>query len=111
MDKWGKVVRENGVLVPKLIELQGFPSLTSLQVVQREAPEIVPLSALPTDHTASSAPPNHGAAGPAIGAEDGSGYVVRIDATVGDPELRLVGDDPDRARLARRAVKRALRPG
>jgi hypothetical protein len=30
------VVRENGVLVPKLIELQGFPSLTSLQVVQRD---------------------------------------------------------------------------
>jgi hypothetical protein len=31
------VVRENGELVPKLIELQGFPSLTSLQVVQRDA--------------------------------------------------------------------------
>jgi hypothetical protein len=31
------VVRENGVLVPKLIELQGFPSLTSLQLVQRDA--------------------------------------------------------------------------
>jgi hypothetical protein len=31
------VVRENGVLVPKLIELQGFPSLTSLQVFQRDA--------------------------------------------------------------------------
>lgn len=31
------VVRENGVLVPKLIELQGFPSLTSLQVIQRDA--------------------------------------------------------------------------
>ena len=31
------VVRENGVLVPKLIELQGFPSLTCLQVVQRDA--------------------------------------------------------------------------
>lgn len=30
------VVRENGVLVPKLIELQGFPSLTCLQVVQRD---------------------------------------------------------------------------
>jgi hypothetical protein len=30
------VVRENGELVPKLIELQGFPSLTSLQVVQRD---------------------------------------------------------------------------
>jgi len=30
------VVRENGTLVPKLIELQGFPSLTSLQVVQRD---------------------------------------------------------------------------
>jgi hypothetical protein len=30
------VVRENGVLVPKLIELQGFPSLTSLQVIQRD---------------------------------------------------------------------------
>lgn len=30
------VVRENGVLVPKLIELQGFPSLTSLQVLQRD---------------------------------------------------------------------------
>jgi len=31
------VVRENGTLVPKLIELQGFPSLTSMQVVQRDA--------------------------------------------------------------------------
>ncbi len=31
------VVRENGTLVPKVIELQGFPSLTSLQVVQRDA--------------------------------------------------------------------------
>jgi len=31
------VVRENGTLVPKLIELQGFPSLTSLQVIQRDA--------------------------------------------------------------------------
>jgi hypothetical protein len=31
------VVRENGVLVPKLIELQGFPSLTCLQVIQRDA--------------------------------------------------------------------------
>ena len=31
------VVRENGTLVPKLIELQGFPSLTCLQVVQRDA--------------------------------------------------------------------------
>ena len=31
------VVRENGVLVPKLIELQGFPSLTALQCVQRDA--------------------------------------------------------------------------
>lgn len=30
------VVRENGELVPKLIELQGFPSLTALQVVQRD---------------------------------------------------------------------------
>src|SRR5437588_2434122 len=30
------VVRENGTLVPKLIELQGFPSLTALQVVQRD---------------------------------------------------------------------------
>ncbi len=30
------VVRENGVLVPKLIELQGFPSLTALQVIQRD---------------------------------------------------------------------------
>jgi hypothetical protein len=30
------VVRENGILVPKLIELQGFPSLTSLQVIQRD---------------------------------------------------------------------------
>jgi len=31
------VVNENGTLVPKLIELQGFPSLTSLQVIQRDA--------------------------------------------------------------------------
>jgi hypothetical protein len=31
------VVRENSALVPKLIELQGFPSLTSLQVIQRDA--------------------------------------------------------------------------
>jgi len=31
------VVREDGRLVPKLIELQGFPSLTGLQVVQRDA--------------------------------------------------------------------------
>jgi len=31
------VVRENGELVPKLIELQGFPSLTALQIVQRDA--------------------------------------------------------------------------
>ena len=31
------VVYENGDLVPKLIELQGFPSLTALQVVQRDA--------------------------------------------------------------------------
>src|SRR3954469_14697889 len=31
------VVDENGTLVPKLIELQGFPSLTCLQVVQRDA--------------------------------------------------------------------------
>jgi len=31
------VVRENGELVPKLIELQGFPSLTGLQVIQRDA--------------------------------------------------------------------------
>jgi hypothetical protein len=30
------VVHENGTLVPKLIELQGFPSLTALQVVQRD---------------------------------------------------------------------------
>ncbi|HWS72943.1 MAG TPA: hypothetical protein VN605_12560 [Thermoanaerobaculia bacterium] len=30
------VVREDGVLVPKLIELQGFPSLTAFQVVQRD---------------------------------------------------------------------------
>src|SRR5574341_1533453 len=31
------VVRaEDGTLVPKLIELQGFPSLTSLQVIQRD---------------------------------------------------------------------------
>src|SRR5213075_3513553 len=31
------VVRENDTLVPKLIELQGFPSLTSMQVAQRDA--------------------------------------------------------------------------
>ncbi len=31
------VVSENGTLVPKLIELQGFPSLTGLQVIQRDA--------------------------------------------------------------------------
>ncbi|HEX9500927.1 MAG TPA: hypothetical protein VGA10_04665 [Thermoanaerobaculia bacterium] len=31
------VVEENGQYVPKLIELQGFPSLTALQVVQRDA--------------------------------------------------------------------------
>ncbi len=30
------VVEENGALVPKLIELQGFPSLTALQVIQRD---------------------------------------------------------------------------
>ncbi|HEX9982531.1 MAG TPA: hypothetical protein VGF69_04645 [Thermoanaerobaculia bacterium] len=30
------VVREGDELVPKLIELQGFPSLTSLQVIQRD---------------------------------------------------------------------------
>ena len=30
------VVRESGELVPKLIELQGFPSLTALQVIQRD---------------------------------------------------------------------------
>lgn len=30
------VVNENGTLVPKLIELQGFPSLTALQVIQRD---------------------------------------------------------------------------
>src|SRR5713226_3827915 len=30
------VVEENGQYVPKLIELQGFPSLTALQVVQRD---------------------------------------------------------------------------
>jgi hypothetical protein len=30
------VVRENGALVPKLIELQGFSSLTAMQVVQRD---------------------------------------------------------------------------
>ena len=30
------VVNENGTLVPKLIELQGFPSLTGLQIVQRD---------------------------------------------------------------------------
>ena len=31
------VVRDGDALVPKLIELQGFPSLTSLQVIQRDA--------------------------------------------------------------------------
>ncbi|MDQ6801891.1 MAG: hypothetical protein M3041_13750 [Acidobacteriota bacterium] len=31
------VVEENGQYVPKLIELQGFPSLTALQVMQRDA--------------------------------------------------------------------------
>jgi hypothetical protein len=31
------VVREGDTLVPKLIELQGFPSLTSMQVIQRDA--------------------------------------------------------------------------
>ncbi len=31
------VVREGDTLVPKLIELQGFPSLTALQCVQRDA--------------------------------------------------------------------------
>jgi hypothetical protein len=31
------VVRQNGELVPRLIELQGFPSLTAFQVVQRDA--------------------------------------------------------------------------
>lgn len=31
------VVEENGEYVPKLIELQGFPSLTAMQVVQRDA--------------------------------------------------------------------------
>src|SRR6185369_2513650 len=30
------VVNENGTLVPKLIELQGFPSLTSFQIMQRD---------------------------------------------------------------------------
>ena len=30
------VVNENGTLVPKLIELQGFPSLTGLQIIQRD---------------------------------------------------------------------------
>ncbi|HEX7155075.1 MAG TPA: hypothetical protein VF618_26605 [Thermoanaerobaculia bacterium] len=30
------VVREGDTLVPKLIELQGFPSLTALQVIQRD---------------------------------------------------------------------------
>jgi hypothetical protein len=30
------VVDDNGTLVPKLIELQGFPSLTSFQIVQRD---------------------------------------------------------------------------
>lgn len=30
------VVDDNGTLVPKLIELQGFPSLTGLQVIQRD---------------------------------------------------------------------------
>jgi hypothetical protein len=31
------VVEENGEYVPKLIELQGFPSLTAMQVIQRDA--------------------------------------------------------------------------
>ena len=31
------VVEENGAYVPKLIELQGFPSLTAMQVIQRDA--------------------------------------------------------------------------
>ncbi len=31
------VVEENGTLVPKLVELQGFPSLTAMQVAQRDA--------------------------------------------------------------------------
>ena len=31
------VVREGDALVPKLIELQGFPSLTAMQIVQRDA--------------------------------------------------------------------------
>jgi hypothetical protein len=31
------VVEQNGGYVPKLIELQGFPSLTAMQVVQRDA--------------------------------------------------------------------------
>ncbi|MGZ7031075.1 MAG: hypothetical protein ACXVIJ_03810 [Thermoanaerobaculia bacterium] len=31
------IVNDNGRFVPKLIELQGFPSLTALQVVQRDA--------------------------------------------------------------------------
>jgi len=31
------VVEQNGAYVPKLIELQGFPSLTAMQVVQRDA--------------------------------------------------------------------------
>jgi len=31
------VVEENGAYIPKLIELQGFPSLTAMQVVQRDA--------------------------------------------------------------------------
>jgi hypothetical protein len=31
------VVEENGSYVPKLIELQGFPSLTAMQAVQRDA--------------------------------------------------------------------------
>jgi hypothetical protein len=30
------VVEEDGALVPRLIELQGFPSLTALQVIQRD---------------------------------------------------------------------------
>src|SRR4051794_10352013 len=30
------IVNDGGRLVPKLIELQGFPSLTALQVVQRD---------------------------------------------------------------------------
>src|SRR5439155_7721362 len=34
-----------------------------------------------------------------------------VDATGGDPQLWLVGDDADRARFARGAVERALRAG